>query len=187
VDFMQLLVEEIEPSACLLLSGDVHYGVNARATFEIEGRTLLFTQLVSSGFKHASPAARATLNTIGRLLRRKHERLGWDGPPDCKRRATVADRILMRAVNTDEWADDSPVFLAPRDVKVLGVEQEPDYTECRVYVRPEGRWSSILVGENNIGLVTLEGRRVTHRLLARGERGSVEHVARMHLDEAPTS
>lgn len=182
VDFMQLLVEEIDPSSCILLSGDVHYGVNARASFMIEGKTLLFTQLVSSGQKHASAAARSTLNSLGRLLKTKHERLGWDEPPECKRKGKLADRIMLRAVNTDEWAADSPVFLAPRDVKVLGIGQPPDFRECRIYVRPEGRNSSILVGENNMGLISLEGREITHRLLARGKGRTREHVATINIE-----
>jgi hypothetical protein len=182
VDLMTMLVEDIAPSSCILLSGDVHYGVNARASFVIEGKTLLFTQLVSSGQKHASPAAKAALNTLGRVLRRKHERLGWDSPPECRRRSSIADRIMLRAVNNDEWADDSPVFLAPRDVKVLGVDQPPDFRECRVYVRPKGRNSSILVGENNTGLVRIDGGDVTHRLLARGKNRTREHVATIRLE-----
>jgi hypothetical protein len=182
VDLMQLLVEDIDPSSCILLSGDVHYGVNARASFVIEDHVLLFTQLVSSGLKHASPAAKAALNTLGRLLRLKHQRLGWDGPPEGKRQNKLADRIMLRAVNTDEWTDDSPVFLAPRDVKLLGIEQDPDFRECRIYVRPRGRNSSILVGENNCGLVQVEGEEVTHRLLARGKNRTRAHVATITLN-----
>jgi hypothetical protein len=181
VDLMKMLVEDIQPSSCLLLSGDVHYGVNARASFVIEDKTLLFTQLVSSGQKHAGAAAKTALNTLGRLLRRKHERLGWDSPPECRRHSSIADRIMLRAVNSDEWAEDSPVFLAPRDVKVLGVDQPPDFRECRIYVRPKGRNSSILVGENNTGLVRVEGDEITHRLLVRGKHGSREHVATIVL------
>jgi endonuclease V-like protein UPF0215 family len=74
------------------------------------------------------------------------------------------------------------VFLAPRDVKVLGVDQPPDFRECRVYVRPKGRNSSILVGENNTGLVRIDGGDVTHRLLARGKNRTREHVATIRLE-----
>ncbi|MFN2489340.1 MAG: hypothetical protein ABR529_06335 [Actinomycetota bacterium] len=182
VDFMQMLVEDIDPSSCIMLSGDVHYGVNARASFVIEDKTLLFTQLVSSGQKHAGTAAKTALNTLGRLLKTKHTRLGWDRPPDCKRQNNVADRIMLRAVNTDEWADDSPVFLAPRDVKLLGIKQPPDFRECRIYVRPQGRNPSILVGENNMGFVSLEDDQVTHRLLARAKDRTREHVAKIKLN-----
>lgn len=182
VDFMQLLVEEIDPACCILLSGDVHYGVTARASFDIEDKTLTFIQLVSSGQKHANAAARSALNTLGRVLKLRHERLGWDAPPECGRQGRLSDWIMLRAVNTDEWAEDSPVFLAPRDVKVLGIEQRPDFRERRVYVRPRGRRASILVGENNMGLVSIQGERVTHTLLARGKGGTREHTATMWTD-----
>jgi hypothetical protein len=185
VDLMKTLVEDIGSSSCILLSGDVHYGVNARASFVIENESVLLTQLVSSGQKHASVAAKTMLNSFGRLLHTKHERLGWHTPPRCKRRGPLADLFMRRAVNRDEWTDASPVFLAPRDVKLLGIDQPPDYRECRIYVRPRGRNSSILVGENNVGFVSLEGNRVTHRLLARGRLGTRAHVAEMNVEEEP--
>ena len=185
VDLMQLLVEEVDPSACLLLSGDVHYGVNARASFEIEGKELRFVQLVSSAQKHAGRLAQSTINALGRLLRKEHLRMGWDRPPDCKRKGPLADRIMLRSVNSDEWADDSPVFLAPRDVRLLGIDQAPDFRERRLYVRPRGRMASILVGENNTGLVSLLGDRVTHRLLSRSSEGTTEHVAEMSFRRDP--
>jgi hypothetical protein len=180
VDLMEL-IEEIDPSWCVLLSGDVHYGVNARASFSIDGKRLLFIQLVSSGQKHAGAAAKKTLNSLGRVLHRKHERLGWVRPPETRKHKNVAKRFLSRAVNTDEWDQDSPVFLAPRHVEMLGIEQAPDFHECRIYVRPEGVNSSMLVGENNVGFMSLGTDHVTHRLLARGKRGTHTHTARMTL------
>jgi hypothetical protein len=179
VDFMRLLIEDLRPAPCVLLSGDVHYGVNAQAFFAIGDDEVSVTQLVSSGFKHAGVLAKTALDSVGRLLRPKHERVGWDAPPEHKAPALVGMRIVSRPVNTDEWADDSPVFLAPRDVKVLRIKTPPDYRECRIYVKPEGRNRSILVGENNVGLVSLDGAEVVHRLLARGRNRTSEHKARV--------
>jgi hypothetical protein len=164
IDFMELLVNDLRPSFCILLSGDVHYGVTARGTFSIGDRKLHFAQLVSSAQKHAGPAARSSLNLAGRLLRPRHERLGWRSPPECTRPAPFANRILFRAVNTDEWDEAAPVFLAPADVRLLGIEAAPDYRDNRLYMRPR-RGSSFLVGNNNLGLVSLRGDEITHRLL----------------------
>ena len=179
IDFMRLLVEELKPDPCIILSGDVHYGVNAECSFTVHDRELCVIQLVSSGFKHANLLAKTGLYLLGHLLRKKHERLGWDKPPDFKAPDGAGKKLMKRAPNTDEWEDDdSPVFLAPRHVKVLGIETPPDFRDYRIYVRPSGRNRSVLIGENNIGLVTLEEEVVEHRVLSRGHRTHV-HTARL--------
>ncbi|MPZ90049.1 MAG: hypothetical protein GEU68_00210 [Actinobacteria bacterium] len=178
VDFMRLLVEDLQPDPCIILSGDVHYGVNAQSSFAVDDKEIAVIQLVSSGFKHANLVAKSGLYLFGHLLRATHERLGWNKPPDHKAPDGAGQKLINRPPNTDEWADDSPVFLAPRHVKVLGIETPPDYRERRVYVRPSGRNRSVLIGENNVGLVTLEKEGVEHRVLSRGRRTHV-HTARL--------
>lgn len=84
---------------------------------------------------------------------------------------------MLRAVNTDDWADDAPVFLAPGRARQLKIEREPDYRELRLYVKPSGPGSSILVGENNSGLVRLTGDEVEHVLLSRGKKGTKVRAA----------
>ena len=169
VDFMQMLIEDLQPSFTVLLSGDVHYGVNAKAAFEIDGREMPVVQLVSSGQKHAGALATAGIDALGRILKRKHVRLGWEETPSATRLQGLQDRILERPVNTDEWSGVSPVFVAPRDARLLGIDQPPDFRECRVYVRPAEKGSSLLMGLNNVGLVTLDDGRVEHCLLGRKE------------------
>ena len=176
VDFMRLLVEDLQPDPLIILSGDVHYGVNAESSFAIHDNELAVIQLVSSGFKHANLFAKSGLYLLGHLLRAKHERLGWDKPPDFNAPDGAGRKLINRPPNTDEWADDAPVFLAPRHVKLLGIEAPPDFRERRDYVRPSGRNRSVLIGENNIGLVTLEKGGVEHRVLSRGRRTHV-HTA----------
>jgi len=178
IDFMRLLVEDLQPDPLIILSGDVHYGVNAESSFSIHEKELAVIQLVSSGFKHANLFAKSGLYLLGHLLRAKHERLGWNKPPDFKAPDGPGKKLINRPPNTDEWDGNSPVFLAPRHVKVLGIETPPDFRERRVYVRPSGRNRSVLIGENNIGLVTLEKEGVEHRVLSRGHRTHV-HTARL--------
>jgi len=179
VDLMRLLVERLQPSPCIILSGDVHYAVNALASFAIDDNRLPIIQVVSSGFKHASVAAKTALSSLGRLLHKRHVREGWDKPPDHKAPRFLSKRILSRSVNVDEWADHTPVFLAPRDVRLLGIESGPDYREERTYVRPDGRSRSILIGENNVGLVSVYEDSVVHRVLSRGRRETKIHRAEL--------
>jgi hypothetical protein len=178
VDFMRLLVEELQPDPCIILSGDVHYGVNAECSFTIHDREVSVVQLVSSGFKHANLFAKTGLYLLGHFLRKRHERLGWDKPPEFDAPDGAARTLMNRPPNTDEWADDAPVFLAPRHVKALGIDTPADFRDHRIYVRPSGRNRSVLIGENNIGLVTLEEEGVEHRVLSRGHRTHV-HTARL--------
>ncbi len=181
VDFMRMLIEELQPEPCIILSGDVHYGVNAEASFSIHDRELDVIQLVSSGFKHANLASKSALNGLGHFLRTKHERFGWSKPPDYEAPDAIGKKVMFRRVNVDEWSDDSPVFLSQRHIKVLGIKTTPDFREFRIYVKPEGRNRSMLIGENNIGLVTLAGEGVQHRVLSRGHR---THVHRAEIRPA---
>jgi hypothetical protein len=113
------------------------------------------------------------------LVTKKHERVGWDRPPEVENSNGIKESILSKATNTDEWNDDAPVFLGPKRAEALGIAQPPDYLECRVYVRPEGAGASMLVGENNVGLVTIEKEEISHRLLALSGKGTTEHIARI--------
>ncbi len=167
VDWMRLLIDELEVPSCLMLSGDVHYGINVEAMFILGDRRLPIVQLVSSSFKHSGAASRLGLDAIGSVVHRVHRRMGWDGPPHVEGARGWKQRVLRRAANTDAWDADSPVFLAPSTVRHLGIRQRPDYRESRRYVPPAERRTSVLVGENNVGLVSLREEHVTHRLLTR--------------------
>ena len=184
VDLMNMIIEDIQPAYVVLLSGDVHYGVNARAAFQVKGREISIIQLVSSGQKHAGVIASAGINALGHVLKARHERLGWEETPETERLAWLKDRILGRAVNTDEWSGVSPVFVAPRDARLLKIEQDPDYRECRVYIRPEEPRSSFLMGLNNVGVVSLRDGKVQHRLLGRDRDHTETRTAVMDAETA---
>ena len=182
VDLMTLLVEDLELDKCLFLSGDVHYGLNLRFFFAIGERRITITQLVSSGQKHSGVASKSALNALGSLVRHRHERVGWKRPPPVEGAGSWRRRLMLRAVNTDDWADDAPVFLAPGRARKLKIEREPDYRELRLYVKPSGPGTSILVGENNSGLVRLTGDEVEHVLLSRGKKGTKVRAASIHFE-----
>ncbi len=167
VDFLCLLVDELRLPWCVVLSGDVHYGMNVAATVTVSGRRLPIAQLVSSSFKHSGALSRMALEALGGVVTATHVRVGWQRPPAVTGAPRRRDRVLRRAANTDAWDDDSPVFLAPRHARRLGITQPPDYREFRRYLRPVEHRASVLIGENNVGVVALYGDRVTHLLLGR--------------------
>src|SRR4051794_928863 len=99
VDFMRMLAETPALPWCLLLSGDVHYGCNVQAAFSSGGHNLPLVQLVSSSFKHSGTVSRTALELLGRIVSRRHERVGWDRPPKIRRR--LVSRVAAKAANTD--------------------------------------------------------------------------------------
>jgi hypothetical protein len=177
VDLMCLLVEDLGLEKCLFLSGDVHYGLNLRFMFAVGRSRIAITQLVSSGFKHSGLASKTALNALGSLVRRRHERVGWEKPPQASGSRSWRRRVMRRAVNTDDWAEDAPVFLSPGQARKLRADRPPDYRELRLYVKPAGPGRSLLVGENNAGLVRMTGDEVEHLLLSRSRKGTQVRAA----------
>jgi hypothetical protein len=98
----------------------------------------------------------------------------------------LLDRLRRRAVNTDAWAEDAPVFLTPTLAERIAAEQPPRFEETRTYVRPDGHRTQVVVGDNNVGLVSVRPRDgvVVHRLLARRAGRTMPHTASLPLQSA---
>ena len=185
-DFMWLVVQELELRSCVILSGDVHYGLNVQATFTRDDHVLSIAQLVSSGLKHSGTLARTALHLLGAGVRPDHARVGWETPPavpQAGRASRLLDRLRRRPVNTDAWAEDAPVFLPPTLAKRVAAQQPPRFQETRSYVRPDGHRTRVVVGDNNVGLVSVRPRDgvVVHRLLARRAGRTMPHTASLPL------
>lgn len=166
VDFMRLLIDDLGLRGCVVLSGDVHYGLNVQASFSVDDEVLHVAQLVSSSFKHSGTLAKVALQLLGRTVSAEHERLGWDHSPTLEASTGLVRRLVDRPVNTNDEPD-SPVFLSPALARRARPEEPPRYRETRRYVGPAERPESVIVGEANVGLVSIAGDRVVHRLLAR--------------------
>jgi hypothetical protein len=181
-EFMRVLIDDLGLRSCVILSGDVHYGLNVKACFSYDGRALSIAQLVSSAVKHSGTVARTTLQLLGAAVRPDHARVGWDTPPRIER----GHRLLMREVNTDAWADDAPVFLPPTVAGRLIHDQPPRYRETRSYVRPAGRRASVITGDNNLGAVSvrLADGVVLHQLLARRAGTTIRNTAELSIAPA---
>lgn len=180
IDLMDFLARRLGLTAAVVLSGDVHYGMTVDVRFTVGDASIHLGQLVSSGLKHSGTATKTILHLLGRLTRRRHERVGWAHPPDLARARDVARRVMLRPVSTDEWAPGAPVFLTPALARHLRINRRPDYREIRTYIRPPGPSSSVLTGENNIGSVTVDRHKITHVLLSPGQR-TTAHPAELDL------
>ena len=165
-DFVHFLMDELQVPWTVLFSGDVHYGFTVNVSVRADGRTIPVTQLVSSPLHHSGTASRLVLTTLGLLSRERHERVGWDHPPQLDKESKVRRKILQRPSNHDNWAEESPVFVLPKMAERMGVTEPPRYLEWRDYA-PIEEATTPLIGLNNVGWLSLRDGDVTHRLLAR--------------------
>jgi hypothetical protein len=163
VDFMTFLIDELQLPSCLFISGDVHYGMNLQVAFSWKDKGLLITQLVSSAQKHAGVLSKTALNLIGKIVRKTHERIGWNRPTRSARPTAI--KRLLRPAHTDEWSEEAPLFLTPCRARQLGIQEPPDYREQRQYVPASGPRTLTILGDNNVGLVSIMGDEVIHQLL----------------------
>jgi hypothetical protein len=164
VDFMKFLIDELKLPSCLFISGDVHYSMNLKVDFSWKGKGLPITQLVSSSQKHGGVLSKTALNLLGKVVPKTHEQIGWDRPPKSVR-PTAIKRRLLRPANTDEWSEDALLFLTPRRAQQLSIQEPLDYRERRQYVPASGPRTLKILGDNNVGLVSVTGDEVIHQLL----------------------
>jgi hypothetical protein len=167
---MMFLIDELQLPSCLFISGDVHYGMNLQVAFSWKDQELSITQLVSSAQKHAGLLSKTALNSLGKIVPNFHERIGWDRPPQSAR-STVITRLVHQPGSPKDWSDAAPVFLAPHQARHLSIQAPPDYREQRLYVPASGPRTRKILGDNNVGLISVMGAEVIHQLLCpmRGE------------------
>lgn len=105
-------------------------------------------------------------------------------PPKTVRAHGIKRFLVLRPANTDAWSEDAPVFLSPREAKRLGIQQAPDYREQREYVPANGPHMLKIIGNNNIGLLSISGDDVIHRLLCPTEDELRIYIAAMSMGSA---
>lgn len=175
IGLMEFLTLRLGLTSAVVLSGDVHYGMTVDVQFTVADATIHLAQLVSSGLKHSGTITKTLLSLLGRLNRR-YERIGWAHPPVLQPRPDADRRGAPRPASTAQPVPGGPVFLLPVLAQRLGISQRPDYRETRTYIRPHGPSPSVLIGENNIGSVTVDGHKITHILLSRGPHTTAHQV-----------
>ncbi len=173
IRFLTLLIKEIAPSHCIILSGDVHYGFTVDAQFELQKQKdhkeidlrLPITQLTSSALKTTSFSKDLLINEIlGRFSQlissTKSLRIGWyenSLPVSRKIKTKHGVTKLYEVINkiskyTDSTASMSGSF---------------DWMEYRHIIKPSGfRIPSLVITENNIGFVSIRCDVEHHRVLS---------------------
>ncbi|CAN5710679.1 alkaline phosphatase D family protein [soil metagenome] len=179
IDFLTFMTDEVRPSHCVFLSGDVHYAYNVRAEFSTAENRLQALQFTSSPQKNTGNGVRAGIGVIGRIVSKQEEHLVWDRPP----RATSRNPVRRLQLRFATMGGDGPVFLTPKVADDLGIDQPPDYKEKRVYVRPTGPTSSLIVACNNIGYVLQRHGRMVHRLLTHSRGRTTTFTASMPVED----
>jgi hypothetical protein len=164
VDFMKFLIDELKLPSCVFISGDVHYSMSLEVAFSWKDKGLPLTQLVSSSQKHGGVLSKVALNLLGKIVPNIRERIGWDRPPRLVH-STAIKRRFRRPAHVYEWSEDEPLFLSPRRARQLGITEPPDYREQRRYVPASGPRTLKILGDNNVGLVSIMGDEVIHQLL----------------------
>jgi hypothetical protein len=88
---------------------------------------------------------------------------------------------VLRPANTDEWSENAPVFLAPSRAQRLRIREPPDYREQREYVPVFGPRTLKIIGDNNMGLVSIDGYAIVHKLLCPTDKDVRVYTAWMRL------
>ena len=179
IDFLTFMTDEIRPSHCVFLSGDVHYAYNVRAEFSTAHNRLEALQFTSSPQKNTGNGVRAGIGVIGRIVPKVEEHLIWERPPAAASRNPIRRLQLRFATTTDE----GPVFLSVKLANDLRIDDPPDYREKRVYVRPTGPTSSLIVACNNIGYVLQRKEQIVHRLLTHSRGRTTTFTASMPVED----
>jgi hypothetical protein len=169
IKFLSFLTEELAPSTCIFLSGDVHYAFTIKATFHIRRRNgsgynrMNIVQLNSSALKTTNIVKIAVLSEIlGRLRQisttKYYVRMGWNVVGTASAHASSIsfeysiaklgisrnDRIISKAKSNQ------------KTLRLLGRYGLPDWIISTSIVNASGALLPLLViSDNNIGLATI--------------------------------
>jgi hypothetical protein len=204
IKFLSFLSEELAPSTCIFLSGDVHYAFSLKATFHIRRKkgtsfdSMNIVQLNSSAIKTTGIVKIALLSEIlGRLgqisTTKYHIRMGWNvvattpSPPNsfeydiAKLTITRNDGITSKAKSNQ------------KTLRLLSRYGQPDWIISTSMVNASGAIFPLLViADNNIGLATISTSlssssvvkpyAINHELLVRKKAQHYDKVHRAILD-----
>lgn len=168
IKFLSFLSEELAPSTCIFLSGDVHYAFTMKATFHIRRKNgsgfdrMNIVQLNSSAIKTTSIVKIAVLSEIlGRLRQispsKYHVRMGWNVVGTTN--PTQSNSFEYRMANLSISKNDRIISKAKSNQKTLRLLSrygQPDWIISTSMVSASGGLLPLLVvSDNNIGLATI--------------------------------
>lgn len=147
---MRTIGNDLRPSWCLFLSGDVHYSFTTRATFESDGESLEVWQATSSPLKNTAHRVKL-LERFSRWTEGSQRRFGWRDGHD----VPLYFRLMRPLV-------DISVRFGWRK---WDTAKYPVWTDTVEGVQPDGE-RRLVTGDNNLGVVRFaDGRPSTHELL----------------------
>jgi hypothetical protein len=167
IKFLSFLSEELAPSTCIFLSGDVHYAFTMKATFHIRQKNgsgfnrMNIVQLNSSAIKTTSIVKIALLSEIlGRLRQispsKYHVRMGWN---IVTTNSTQSNSFEYEMAKLSISKNDKIIIKAKSNQKTLRLLSrygQPDWIISTSMVNASGTLLPLLViSDNNIGLATI--------------------------------
>jgi len=187
-NFLSFILKTFEPSHCIFLSGDVHYGFTISAVFgllkEREGLRMSVTQFNSSALKTTSLVKIAFMSEImGRIQQlfplKQTTRTGWMD--------SGSTRLLSKSLRVKSKPTPHLQIQSRKGEYKSLVQRSPDWIEARSIIRTSGSiFPPLIISDNNIGLVTIDrqANRITHKLLVRkNDKGKVKvHSAVVKMD-----
>jgi hypothetical protein len=208
VRFLSFIVQNLGPHHCIFLSGDVHYGFTISATFRILSQmndwfidnkgqkqeqefsnyehhhhylSMHITQLNSSALKTTGLGKEIILNEIlGRyhqfFTQRYSIRIGWNNISSKAKKLKEKDRELYPII--DGFRHESNVVRDEEQQQQYS--PPPDWIESRSILKASSSGlSSLIVTDNNLGLVSMYGDRykiLSHKLLVRTEKEATTKI-----------
>ena len=188
--FNTFLIENLRPSYCVFLSGDVHYGFTMDAKFtvlsqdgRIEEKRMQAIQLTSSALKSTSFGGRLIIGDIldriyEFISKKKAVRIGWNVQSGFPKQI---DRLLQEQNKSNVPNEKlSSVILqldessnSKKSLDILKnhfeIEKTPAWMESRRIIKTSGYKHTSVLADNNLGMVILDNysKMIKHKLLVR--------------------
>ena len=144
-------IHDARPSACLILSGDVHYGFAAGAEFSTQGRTIHFTQFTSSAVKNRTPKVMQHQAKSEANAQPTHIEYAWRSWADfltavgAARTNTVKSRL-----------GESPLVLTYDEMRAASIPSFAAQATLVSALQPD-RQQDFVVVDSNLGQLRLRG------------------------------
>jgi hypothetical protein len=161
-EFLRRL-SDLNPSTCVILSGDLHYAYAMKSSFTIgpNGPTTVFVQFTSSALKNSPGSVKGTLVRLA-ATKRRHLKI-WLNPVTAVRRPVTG--YYTPLIGDSAWEDflrRPPIVLDYPTSLNLNIETPPDYLQDMMELGPDGDSNAkLLNADSNLGQLIIDGGSAT--------------------------